>query len=104
MKLRELLRRLLGRGRFATTSEARIVYALPDIGVYKKYYNQDKFFQNVDWANWDAVVDGFETRFEKWYFNHMAGGHASYVDLCSLCALVEVFSHYQSQHPWHQPK
>ena len=55
-------------------STARIVYALPDISVYKKFYNQGEFFHDVDWNNWNSVVNGFEARFEKWYFDHMTGG------------------------------
>jgi hypothetical protein len=83
---------------------SRIVYALPVASKFRKYYNQDQFFDEVDWSDWTTVIDGFEKQFDKWYFAHMSGGHASYMDLCALCALVEVFSHYQSDKDWHEPK
>jgi hypothetical protein len=85
-------------------SAAKIVYPLPDATVYKKYYNQDELFHDVDWGNWNAVVEGFEARFVKWYFDHMPGGNASYIDFCALCALIEVFLHYESDKNWHDPK
>ena len=85
-------------------SATRIVYALPDVAVYKKFYHRDKFFHDIDWSDWDTVVNGFEARFVKWYFEHMLGEHASYIDFCALCALVEVFSHYESDRDWHEPK
>ncbi|NQV28100.1 MAG: hypothetical protein HQ518_27425 [Rhodopirellula sp.] len=84
--------------------DTRIIYQLPNHSVYKKYYNQDALFADVDWSNWSVVVDGFEARFKKWYFDHLPGSHASYVDFCALCALVEVFSHYDSGRDWHEPK
>jgi hypothetical protein len=86
-----------------TRGTKQIVYSLPD-AVFRKYFNQDEFFDRVDWSDWKAVVDGFEKRFDKWYFAHLQGNHASYVDLCALCALIDVFSLYQSRTSWHAPK
>lgn len=83
---------------------AQIVYSLPDAAVYRKFFYQGKFFDEVDWGDWLAVVDGFEQRFDKWYFAHMSGSHASYLDLCALCALIDVFTHYHSRATWHAPK
>ncbi|MCP3957762.1 MAG: hypothetical protein GY719_07905 [bacterium] len=83
---------------------ARIIYALPDVAVFKKCYNKHQFFDDIYWGDWAAAIDGFEQRFEKWYFEHMLGGHASYLDFCALCALVEVFSNYESDRDWHEPK
>lgn len=82
----------------------RIVYELPDPKVFKKYYNQDTFFHDVDWFDWSATIDGFKARFEKWYFEEMTGGHSSYLDFCALCALIEVFCHYEFEKDWHEPK
>lgn len=104
MKLRRILAKVFRRSPFSGRAIDRIDYALPHAQVYKKFYNQDEFFHDVDWQDWNAVVDGFETRFEKWYFQHMAGGHASYLDLCALCALVEVFSYYGFDKEWHEPR
>jgi hypothetical protein len=84
-----------------TKAATRIVYHLPETKNFKKFYNQDQLFCDADWNNWSGVIDGFEKRFTKWYFAHMTGGHASYIDLCALCALVEVFSYYQSDKDWH---
>ena len=96
--------RRLTRTRTTPVGDTRIVYHLPSGTVYKKYYNKDSYFADVDWEDWAAVVDGFESRFKNWYFGQFHGGHASYVDFCALCALVEVFSHYDSGRDWHEPK
>jgi hypothetical protein len=87
----------------ATGSVSRIVYSLPCDSVFRKFYNKDILFRDVDWKDWDGVIDGFRNRFGKWYFDKIAGGDASYVDFCALCALVEVFSHYDAARDWHDP-
>jgi hypothetical protein len=84
-------------------SPGRIIYSLPSSAVFSKYYDRDIPFKDVDWTNWSAVVDGFYKRFDAWYFQNMVGGHSSYVDLCCLCALVEVFAHYTNEKDWHDP-
>jgi hypothetical protein len=94
--LRQMKRFLTGR-----RPAGQVVYSLPNAAVYRKFFNRDQFFDEVDWSDWKAVIDGFEQRFDKWYFASMSGGHASYVDLCALCALIDVFSLYQSEGPWH---
>ncbi len=83
------------------SSPARITYALPDPAVFNKFYNRDILFKDVDWTDWNAVIDGFQKRYELWYFDHLVGGDASYVDFSSLCALVEVFTHYSVEKNWH---
>ncbi len=95
----EELRRIVRK-----STGARIIYSLPDEGVVKKCYNKHQFFGEIDWKDWPAAIGGFEARFEKWYFDHMLGGHASYLDFCALCALVEVFSYYESDKDWHDSK
>jgi hypothetical protein len=102
MGLLNLVRRI-GTLVSPTRDTSQIVYSLPD-AVFRKYFNQDEFFDEVDWGDWKAVVGGFEKRFDKWYFVHLQGNHASYVDLCALCALIDVFSLYQSGTSWHAPK
>jgi hypothetical protein len=97
-KLRKARDRLAARD-----SSALIHYCLPAPAVYRKFYNQEQFFDAVDWSNWDAVIDGFERRINGWYFDHMRGGHASYLDLCSLCALIDFFSLHQAKLFWHSP-
>src|SRR5262245_41533203 len=79
----------------------RIIYPLPNASVFNKYYYKDVFFHGFDWTKWGAVVEGFRERFNEWYFSKMQSGHASYLDLCSLCALVEVFLHYTHKTIWH---
>ena len=39
-----------------------------------------------------------------WYFDRMTGGDSSYLDLCALCALIDVFCHYESEKHWHEPQ
>jgi len=80
----------------------RIIYCLPNTG-FEKYYYKGVLFKDVNWSEWKDVIDGFQKRFEGWYFGNMAGGDSSYLDLCSLCALVEVFEYYSSEYSWHEP-
>src|SRR5262249_34973984 len=89
---------------FGSPVGARIIYPLPSPSVFKKFYNRDVLFKDVVWTDWNAVVDGFMRRFEGWYFSNMSGGHSSYLELCSLCALVEVFLHYDINTSWHEQK
>ncbi len=103
MKLLLFLSKLFG-GSQNTSQSHQIIYALPDIRVFKKCYNRDAFFHDIDRSDWGAVIDGFHARFEKWYFANMNGGHSSYLDMCALCALVEVFCHYEFEKAWHEPK
>lgn len=100
MSVMQVVRRLR-RGGHAPNP---MVYALPKATVFRKYYNRHQFFDEIDWSNWNEVVDGFEDRFDKWYFTQMRAGHGAYVDLCALCALVDVFSLHQSRRSWHEPK
>jgi len=79
----------------------QIIYALPS--PVQKFYNIATLFRDVDWSDWQAVVNGFQKRFTEWYFARMAGGDSSYLDLCSLCALVETFTHYTTERHWHHP-
>jgi hypothetical protein len=71
--------------------------------VYRKFFNRDAYFDQIEWTDWESVVDGFEARFRRWWFEPLTGGHSSYLDLCALCALVDILSLYQSQAEWHSP-
>jgi hypothetical protein len=82
----------------------RFSYSLPDAKIFSKWYNWETLFESVDWNDWNAVVDGFQKRYDGWYFNKMMGGHSSYLDICALCALVEVFCHYSLDADWHEQK
>ena len=79
-------------------SASRIKYALPKPAVFSKYYNKDTSFKDVNWSDWDSVVDGFQSRFINWYFEPLdqfpTTGHEAYPVLCAMCALVDVFTHY----------
>jgi hypothetical protein len=86
-----------------SAARVEIVYQLPVSSVYRKFFNRDIFFQDVNWEDWLGVVDGFQRRFDGWYFENLQRGHAAYMDLVSLCALVDVFSYYVSQNDWHDP-
>ncbi len=97
---RHLLRRFLHPRR---SDAGQITYALPCPAIFSKFYNIDTKFKDVDWDDWRAIVDGFTKRFTDWYFVRMAGGDFSYLDFCSLCALIETFTHYTYEHFWHHP-
>lgn len=80
----------------------RIIYSLPTKGI-SKFYFRGASFADMDWADWEAVVDGFQARITEWYFERMAGNDSSYVDLCSLCALIDLFTHYTHRQTCHGP-
>jgi hypothetical protein len=75
---------------------------------FSKYYNKDVLFANVDWSNWSSVVDGFEARFVDWYFEPLSQfpktGHEAYPVLCTMCALVDAFAHYDGDRDWHEQR
>jgi len=54
---------------FKKPPAGRIGYELPNPAIFSKRYNATTFFKDVDWTNWNAVVDGFERRFAIWYFD-----------------------------------
>jgi hypothetical protein len=59
----------------------RVSYSLPDSKVFPKYYNSKTFFKDINWTDWNAVVDGFEQRYVGWYFDKMHGGDSSSADI-----------------------
>ena len=86
----------------------KITYALPYSSVFSKYYNKNMEFKDVDWSDWNMVVDGFKSRIVGWYFEPLAifptTGHEAYPVLCAMCALVDVFTHYDFKKDWHEPR
>lgn len=100
------LRKIIcGQGK---ASVQRIQYALPSSNVFRKRYNKDVFFDEVDWSDWTAVVNGFQSRFVDWYFKPLSEfpttGHEAYPVLCAMCALVDTFAHYDGDRGWHEQK
>lgn len=85
-----------------------IRYRLPSPTVFSKNYNKDTLFEDVAWSSWQTVVDGFRSRFVGWYFDPLAAfpqtGHEAYPVLCSMCALVDAFTHYDGTEEWHSPR
>lgn len=79
----------------------RLIYRLPEPTVYKKFYNKSLRFDQVDWSDWEAVIDGFRLRFEGWYLEPLGEfpktGHEAYPVFSAMCALVDVFTHYSSK-------
>jgi hypothetical protein len=86
----------------------RITYQLPCPTIFSKYYYKGTLFQDVDWSDWDSVVDGFQSRFVKWYFDPLSiwpqAGHEAYPVLCAICALIDVFTYYTGATEWHDKK
>ena len=82
----------------------KITYDLPDPRIFSKYYYKGYHFKDINWECWDSVIDCFRQRFIEWYFEFLKFGDASYVAFCSLCALVDVFTHYDGYGEWHEPK
>jgi hypothetical protein len=109
LRLMERLARLIRQRAHPapTVSHRRVIYALPDPRIHSKFYNKDARFKDVDWGCWSSVIDGFQERFTGWYFDFFKGEHQSYVDFCSLCALVDVFTYYDGDEgdpDWHDPR
>lgn len=87
---------------FKKPPRGHIVYSLPNPAVFSKLYNYKTEFQHVNWTQWNDVVDGFQDRFTEWYFRRMPiPDHGSYMDLCTICALIDVFTHYTNPKDWH---
>lgn len=87
-------------------SDKRIAYALPS-AAFRKCFNRDVMFDTVDWTQWQTVINGFQHRFVAWYFDPLsifpgAGGHEAYPVFCSLCALVDAFTHYEHDQDAHE--
>lgn len=82
----------------------KLIYKLPEPTIFKKCYNKSSLFDEVDWSDWESVVDGFRLRFEGWYFEPLGEfpktGHEAYPVLSAMCALVDVFAHYTSNTSW----
>ena len=59
----------------------------------------------MNWSDWKSVVDGFQSRIIDWYFDPLAAfpntGHEAYPVLCTMCALVDTFTHYDRDCDWH---
>ena len=86
----------------------KITYALPKSNIFSKYYNKDIEFKDVNWSDWNIVVDGFKSRIIGWYFEPLSvfpsTGHEAYPVLCAMCALIDVFTHYDFEKDWHEPR
>jgi hypothetical protein len=90
-EFRKWLRKIIcGQGK---ASMRRIQYALPSSSVFRKRYNKNVFFDEVDWSDWAAAVNGFQSRFVDWYFKPLSEfpitGDEAYPVLCAMCALVD---------------
>jgi len=86
------------------SSDGKVIYALPDHNIHSKFYNKDTEFKDVNWECMNSVVDGFQMRFISWYFDFLKGGDQSYIDFCSLCVLIDIFTHYDRDCEWHDQK
>ena len=90
---------------FKKPPSGRIAYNLPDPAVFSKWFNYRTEFRNVNWTQWNNVVDGFHERFTEWYFNRMpVPNHGSYMEFCAVCALIDAFTHYTSAKDWHDQR
>lgn len=88
------------------TSASRIVYLLPDTGL-KKCFNLERLFSDINWGDWQEVIDEFEKRVAGWYFHRLPTSrdlHAAYIVLSTVSALVDTLSQYERGLDWHDDR
>ncbi len=97
------------------TSASRIIYKLPDPSHYVKLYYVGKAFQKntkgipeMDWSDWESVVDGFRARIYGWYFKPLSvfpvTSNEAYPVIVAMCALVDLLTQYEYNLSWHSSK
>lgn len=96
----------LGKSIGKAPNRTRIIHNLPDPHVYRKFYCDGKYFDEMNWKDWDAVVEGFRSRVRDWYFTPLEPikENSGYVVMCAMCAIVDVLTQYEYNLNWHNQK
>ncbi|MFZ5865411.1 MAG: hypothetical protein ACOYXY_05995 [Thermodesulfobacteriota bacterium] len=86
--------------------QPRIIYNLPDENIYPKFFCDGQYFHEMNWKDWDAVVEGFRSRVRDWYFTPLEPikENSGYVVMCAMCAIIDLLTQYEYGLNWHNPR
>lgn len=66
----------------------------------KRLFLEDKLYSEIDWNDWDAVINAFRDQMEGWYLKPArtlrSNGHFSFALVSLCCTLIDTLSQYFS--------